>query len=83
MPHRDDDGGDRGHLHNKHVRAWGKTTRAAQIARFRREADSQADERPAVQNGGDVRGRYTKAFTQRVRPWSPRRGLTDRGSYVR
>jgi hypothetical protein len=33
----------------------GKTTRAAQIARFRREADSQADERLTVQNGGSVR----------------------------
>jgi hypothetical protein len=35
----------------------GKTTRAAQIARFRRDADSQADERLAVQNGGDARVR--------------------------
>jgi len=34
----------------------GKTTRATQIARFTREADSQADERPAVQNGGSLRG---------------------------
>jgi hypothetical protein len=30
----------------------GKTIRAGQIARFRREADSQADERLATQIGG-------------------------------